>query len=31
MVTPVREVEGTWEEMVALIGHISGQKLRVLV
>jgi len=31
MTTPLLEVEGTWEEIVAQIPDFSGQKLRVLV
>ena len=31
MTTPLLELEGTWEEIVAQIPDFSGQKLRVLV
>ena len=31
MSTPLLELEGTWEEIVAQIPDFSGQKLRVLV
>ena len=31
MATPLLELEGTWEEIVAQIPDFSGQKLRVLV
>ena len=31
MTTPLLEIEGTWEEIVAQIPDFSGQKLRVLV
>ncbi len=31
MTTPMLEIEGTWEEIVAQIPDFSGQKLRVLV
>jgi hypothetical protein len=31
MTTPLIELEGTWEEIVAQIPDFSGQKLRVLV
>jgi hypothetical protein len=31
MTTPLLDLEGTWEEIVAQIPNFSGQKLRVLV
>ena len=31
MITPLLELEGTWEEIAAQIPDFSGQKLRVLV
>jgi hypothetical protein len=31
MITPLLELEGTWEEIVAQVPDFSGQKLRVLV
>jgi len=31
MTTPLLDLEGTWEEIVAQIPDFSGQKLRVLV
>jgi hypothetical protein len=31
MTTPLFELEGTWEEIVAQIPNFSGQKLRILV
>jgi len=31
MTTPLLELEGTWEEIVARIPDFAGQKLRVLV
>jgi hypothetical protein len=31
MTTPLLELEGTWEEIIAQIPDFSGQKLRVLV
>jgi len=31
MTTPLLELEGTWEEIVAQVPDFSGQKLRVLV
>ena len=31
MITPLLELEGTWEEIVTQIPNFSGQKLRVLV
>ena len=31
MTTPLLELEGTWEEIMAQIPDFSGQKLRVLV
>ena len=31
MATPLLEIEGTWEEIVAQLPDFSGQKLRVLV
>lgn len=31
MTTPLLELEGTWEEIIAQIPNFSGQKLRVLV
>jgi len=31
MTTPLLDLEGTWEEIVAQIPNFAGQKLRVLV
>jgi hypothetical protein len=31
MTTPLLELEGTWEEIIAQIPDFSGQKLRLLV
>ena len=31
MTTPLLELEGTWEEIVAQIPNFSGHKLRILV
>jgi len=31
MATPLRELEGTWDQIAAQIGDLAGQRLRVVV